>query len=95
MTSWSILILPIVLSFVWPAGVAYFIILFDIYWLTMALVMGGHLIAGYVHLKRTTKIDWLERCKKTDNLEGWANELTRRYQLARGFEASRLKEELR
>lgn len=87
--------LPVILSFIWPAGVAYFIILFDTYWLIKALVMGGHLIAGYVHLKRNTKIDWLERCKKTDDLENWANELTRRYQLAKGFEASRLKEELR
>ncbi|MBN2585624.1 hypothetical protein JXA59_03195 [Patescibacteria group bacterium] len=94
MTSWLILALPVIFSFVWPAGVAYFIILFDTYWLTKALVMGGHLVAGYIHLKRNTRIDWLERCKKTVDLENWANELTRKYQLAKGFEASRIREEL-
>jgi hypothetical protein len=93
-TSWTILLLPIVFSFIWPAGVAYFIIIFDVYWLTKALVMGGHLVAGYTHLKRSTRIDWLERCRKATDLEGWANELTRKYQLAKGFEASRLHEEL-
>ena len=93
-TSWTILFLPILLSFIWPAGVAYFIILFDTYWLVKALVMGGHLIAGYVHLKRSIRIDWLDRCKRTDDLESCANMLSRQYQLAKGFEASRLREEL-
>ena len=92
--SWTILLLPVVFSFIWPAGVAYFIILFDTYWLVKALVMGGHLIAGYIHLKRSVRIDWLERCKKTDDLEGWANTLSRQLALAKGFEAGRLREEL-
>jgi len=38
-TSWTILFMPILFSFIWPAGVAYFIILFDTYWLIKAFVM--------------------------------------------------------
>lgn len=92
-TSWTILALPIIFSFVWPAGVAYFIILFDAYWLVKALVMGGHLIAGYVHLKRNTAINWLERCKKTDNLPAWGEELFHQFHLDRGMQRWKLQEE--
>ena len=92
-TSWTILSLPVIFSFVWPAGVAYFIILFDAYWLVKALVMGGHLIAGYVHLKRNTAINWLERCKKSDNLAAWGEELFHQFHLERSMQRWKLQEE--
>lgn len=91
--SWSIIAMPVVFSFVYPAGVAYFIILFDTYWLVKALVMGGHLIAGYVRLKRDTAINWLERCKKTDALSSWGEELFHEFHLGRGWRRWKLQEE--
>src|SRR3989344_369046 len=38
--TWSILLMPFAFSFLWPVGMAYFIIVFDVYWLVKALVMG-------------------------------------------------------
>jgi hypothetical protein len=92
--TWSILLLPFVLSFIWPVGIAYFIIIFDVYWLVKALVMGGHLVFGYMHMQRAMNIDWLARLHQTDNLEELSDSLTKRYLLSRGFERRRLREEL-
>ncbi|OGB73715.1 hypothetical protein A3K24_02670 [candidate division Kazan bacterium RIFCSPHIGHO2_01_FULL_44_14] len=92
-TSWTVLVAPFILSFIWPEGIAYFIIVFDTYWLTKALVMGGHLVFGYYHMQRAMRIDWLERVRQTEDMEGLSNDLLRRFHLARGFEARRLKEE--
>ena len=92
-TTWSILLMPFVMSFVWPVGVAYFIILFDVYWLVKALVMGGHLVFGYMHMQRAMKIDWLARLHETENLEAFANRLFRQFYLAKWFEARKLRDE--
>ncbi len=91
--SLTLLALPVCLSFLWPVGVAYFIILFDTYWLVKALVMAGHLLAGLVHLKRGLLIDWLERCRKTNHLSAWARELRDQLLVSRGFDAAQLHEE--
>ena len=91
--SWTILALPVIFSFVWPAGVAYFIIVFDTYWLVKAMVMGGHLISGYVHLKRNTAINWLERCRQTDDLAVWSDELFHQFHRGRGWRRWKLQEE--
>ena len=42
--SWTILISPIVLSLVWPIGVAYFIIAFDLLWLLKSVRMSLGLV---------------------------------------------------
>lgn len=91
--TWSILLLPFILSYVWPVGVAYFIIVFDAYWLIKALVMGGHLVFGYLHMNRATKIDWLDRLHQTDDLNRLSEELFMKYHRVKGFEARRLREE--
>lgn len=93
-TTWAILLMPFVMSLVWPVGVAYFIIIFDVYWLIKALVMGGHLVFGYLHMQRAMNIDWLARLHQTENLEDMSDGLTKKYLLAKGFESRRLKEEL-
>ncbi len=92
-TTWTVLLLPFIFAWIWPAGVACFIIVFDTYWLTKALLMGGHLIFGHMHIKRAMRIDWLARLHQTEDLDGLSNSLMRQYLLARGFEARKLKEE--
>lgn len=62
--TWTALILPIIMSFFWPAAVATFVLVFDLYWLYKSFLMGSHLIAGYYNYKRDIKIDWLEKLKK-------------------------------
>lgn len=59
--TWTALISPFVLSFYWPAGVATFVIIFDLYWLYKSILMGYHLIAGYRNMKHDLKIDWLQK----------------------------------
>ena len=93
LTTWSILILPVILSLFYPEGLAYFIIVFDVYWLTNALIFGGHLWSGFVHMKRAMKIDWLERLHKTDDLQAWSDELKNKLMKLRGFEARKVHEE--
>lgn len=92
-TSWTILLLPALFSFFWPIGVAYFIIIFDAYWLVKAVVFAGHLIAGSLHMKRDTGIDWLKRCRATLHLEGLVSELKRLERAHFGFQAAKFREE--
>ena len=93
MITWTVLLMPFVLSWAWPYGIAYFIIVFDAYWLTKALVMGGHLIFGFMHMRRAMRVDWLARVKQTDNLHDLSDTLLKQFHRERGFEARRLKEE--
>lgn len=92
-TTWAILILPFVLSFIWPVGLAYFVIVFDVYWLTTAVVMGAHLWSGFIHMKRAMRIDWLARLEKTDDLDALSTELKGLMQSGYGFEARKLHDE--
>lgn len=91
--TWTILLLPFFLAWVWPVGAAYFIIVFDTYWLTKALLMGGHLISGYWHMRRAMQIDWLARLHQSEDLGGLSDSLMKQYLLKKGFEARKLKEE--
>lgn len=58
---WLALVLPVLLSTTLPAVVAIFILLFDLYWLYKALIMGFHLIVGYDRMNHDLKVDWLAR----------------------------------
>lgn len=68
--TWTGLLLPIVASFFWPAGVATFVLIFDLYWLYKSILMGYHLILGYKNFRHALRVDWLEKCKnvKVDEL---------------------------
>jgi len=68
-TVWMALILPIVFSFIAPAIVATYVLIFDLYWLYKSIVMGAHLVSGYFHLKHDMRVDWLEKCKKLPDEE--------------------------
>ncbi|OGD56955.1 hypothetical protein A2V71_03135 [Candidatus Berkelbacteria bacterium RBG_13_40_8] len=67
--TWLALLLPIIFSFFWPAAVATFVLVFDLYWLYKSILMGYHLISGYRHLKHNIRVDWLEKCKNTPSSE--------------------------
>ncbi len=59
--SWLTLIAPIVLSFLAPIVVAYFIIAFDLYWTLKSFRLSVNLIRGYRRLHLASKVDWNER----------------------------------
>ncbi|MCR4275611.1 MAG: glycosyltransferase family 2 protein [Candidatus Wolfebacteria bacterium] len=65
--SWITIILMFLLSWLFPAGVAIFIILFDIYWLLKTIYLSLHLRSTFVRMKKNLKINWL--AKLTHNLQ--------------------------
>jgi cellulose synthase/poly-beta-1,6-N-acetylglucosamine synthase-like glycosyltransferase len=59
--TWLTIILMFVLSWLMPAGVAIFIILFDLYWLLKTFYMFAHLKSTYAIMNENLKIDWLQK----------------------------------
>ncbi|MCX6811639.1 MAG: glycosyltransferase family 2 protein [Candidatus Berkelbacteria bacterium] len=78
--TWIILISPFILSFIRPYWVAVFVIIFDFYWLLKSLNMGGHLLSGYLHMRRDQRIDWLDRLKRMENFDNYFAETKRLYE---------------
>lgn len=56
--TWSILLLPFLLSFFVPAAVAMFVILFDVYWLLRSARLNVDLLQSYKRLQKALKTDW-------------------------------------
>ncbi len=57
----------IILSYLQPVWVAYFIIAFDVYWLLLVIYMAIFLITSYYQLKKGLKTDWRAKCEKLRN----------------------------
>lgn len=53
----------LILSYLQPVWVAFFIIAFNVYWLLIVLYLAIYLVAAYRKLKKNTKIDWRARCE--------------------------------
>ncbi|MBI4836666.1 MAG: hypothetical protein HY817_05415 [Candidatus Abawacabacteria bacterium] len=56
--TWSILLLPFILSFYVPAQVAIFVILFDVYWLLRSVRLNIDLVQSYRRLQKSLQTDW-------------------------------------
>lgn len=67
--SWITIILIVVLSWQFPSAIAIFIILFDIYWLLKTVYLSFHLRASFGKIRENSKIDWLDKLAKGDNLK--------------------------
>ncbi len=67
--TWLFLLSPIYLSFLWPIGVAYFIIAFDLFWLLKSLRMSYSLLLGYRKMRDTEAIDWNARIVELESIE--------------------------
>lgn len=66
--SWTIITMPVWLSFFYPEGVAYFVIAFDIYWFYRSFLLALNAIRSYLTLSVHIKVDWLSESKK---IPGW------------------------
>jgi hypothetical protein len=62
----GLLLILFVLSYFKPLWVAYFIIVFDIYWLLLVLYLGIHLFASYFKMRKGEKTDWAKKCADLD-----------------------------
>jgi hypothetical protein len=67
--TWLTLLLPILLSLIYPIAVAYFIIAYDLYWTIKSFRMSGNLIRGYRRLHVAQSIDWNGRLEQLRHLE--------------------------
>ncbi len=59
--SWGTLAAVVFFSWAHPAGIAIFIILFDIYWLIKTFYLSLHLRANWKRLRHNIELDWEER----------------------------------
>jgi hypothetical protein len=75
--TWSAFILPILLSFWLPAVVAYFIIIFDLYWLFKSINTSKNLIIGYRRMQWAEGQDWQKRLGLLSDLEQLAKYVQR------------------
>jgi len=61
MVSWLLILSPLVLSFRFPAIVAWFVLIFDFYWLYKAVVLTGSVCVTFGRMRRTMAADWRVR----------------------------------
>lgn len=62
--SWTLLSAPFWASFFVPEIVAYFIIIFDVYFVYKAATLATNAVRAYRRIQWTKKINWLERLRK-------------------------------
>ncbi|MFA5070185.1 MAG: glycosyltransferase family 2 protein [Patescibacteria group bacterium] len=67
---WLTFFLALVLSFVVPLWVIYFIIVFDFYWLIRVVYVFVYLIIAYVRYRRDIRVNWLAACQKIPKWTG-------------------------
>jgi cellulose synthase/poly-beta-1,6-N-acetylglucosamine synthase-like glycosyltransferase len=65
--SWTVITMPLWLSFWYPVAVAYFVILFDVYWFYRSAQLALNSVLGYLRLKAHLKVDWLNEVKGIKN----------------------------
>ncbi len=61
LVSWLLILSPLVLSFRFPAIVAWFVLCFDFYWLYKAVVLTGSVCVTFGRMRRTMAADWRAR----------------------------------
>jgi len=64
---WLTLVLSIVLSFIQPLWVIYFIIAFDLYWLLRVIHFIFYVSISFYKFKSAEKVDWYSEVRKIEN----------------------------
>ncbi|MCL5412005.1 MAG: glycosyltransferase family 2 protein [Patescibacteria group bacterium] len=62
--SWTLLTSPVWAGFFFPEAIAYFILVFDLYFFYRALMLGINAVRAYRKIRLTEKDDWYERAKE-------------------------------
>ncbi len=66
--TWGALILIVLLSWLWPEGIAVFFIVYTFFWLCRIIYLHFHLRHSFQRVRENLKINWLQRVK---NIAGW------------------------
>jgi len=61
--SWGTLIFVVLMSWLNPVFIAFFIIAFDIYWLLKTVYLSFHMRTSYSMMRKFMKVNWLEKLK--------------------------------
>lgn len=61
---WATLIASLLLSFLQPVWMIYFIIVFDIYWVLRVVNFSFYLLVAWSRLRAAKKVDWAEKMKR-------------------------------
>ncbi|MBU2068094.1 glycosyltransferase family 2 protein [Patescibacteria group bacterium] len=68
--AWGTILGVIFFSWFQPVWIAFFIIIFDVYWVLKTIYLSAHLRASYRQMKKNMNIDWMSKVKKQKN---WGN----------------------
>lgn len=63
--SWSLILFPVWGSFFVPTAVAYYVIIFTVYWLYRSMVLAVLAIAAHFKIKAASRFDWLSDLQQT------------------------------
>lgn len=78
---WIVILFPFVFAYPYPLMVAYFILVFNLYWFLKAFNIARHLINGLYHMKYNMRTDWYERAEAVSNdLNGFLKKIENEYQ---------------
>lgn len=67
--AWTTLLGVVLLSWLAPVTIAFFIIAFDIYWLLKTIYLSLHLRASFSQVQKNLKINWLEKLEKLQHVD--------------------------
>ncbi|MDQ3008224.1 MAG: glycosyltransferase family 2 protein [bacterium] len=62
--SWSLILFPFWGSFIFPVGVAYYVIAFSVYWLYRSIILAVLSVAAHLKIKAASKFDWIADLKR-------------------------------
>ncbi|MGC9968683.1 MAG: glycosyltransferase family 2 protein [Minisyncoccia bacterium] len=71
--AWATIIFMFLFSWLLPAWVSIFIILFDVYWLLKTIYLSLHLRATFSQMKKNMAVDWLLRLNESKGVPRWEN----------------------
>lgn len=63
--SWSMILFPFWGSFIFPTGVAYYVITFAVYWLYRSITLAVLSTVAHFKIKASSKFDWITDLKNT------------------------------
>ena len=63
--SWSLILFPLWGSFLIPTAVAYYVIIFAVYWLYRSAILAFLSVVAHFKLKASARFDWIGDLKKS------------------------------
>ena len=58
--SWNLILFPIWGAFIWPTGVAYFVLLFNVFWFYKSATIALTAIISHFRMKAAEALDWMK-----------------------------------